>query len=128
MARWGRPLLWIATAIVIALVTFPYHYGPLRAALDQPQPTAPVVAQPAAQLSTVELKVSGMTCGDCADMVKERLSKLEGVKAATVDYKSGDVKVEFDAKKTTPEKIVAAFNDGSGGFKAQLAKPKAKRG
>lgn len=80
------------------------------------------------QVTQCALKVSGMTCGGCADQVKERLLKLEGVKTATVDYKTGDVQVEYDAKKTTPEKIEAAFNKGSGGFKAQLAKPKAKRG
>jgi Cu+-exporting ATPase len=79
------------------------------------------------QITQCALKVSGMTCGGCAEIVMQRLVKLEGVKAATVDYKSGDVQVEYDAKKTTPEKIVNAFNDGSGGFKAQLAKAKAKR-
>jgi copper chaperone CopZ len=125
VARWGRPLLWMATVVVVALVTFPYYYAPLRTAFDKPSRTTGAAGQPA-ELSAVELKVSGMTCGGCADMVKQRLVKLEGVKAATVDYKSGDVQVEFDAKKTTPEKIVAAFNDGSPGFKAQLAKPKAK--
>ncbi len=80
------------------------------------------------QITQCALKVSGMTCGGCAGTVKEKLLKLEGVKAAAVDYKTGDVQVEYDAKKTTPEKIVTAFNEGSGGFKAQVAKPKANRG
>ncbi len=76
------------------------------------------------QITQCALKVSGMTCGGCAEAVKQRLLKLEGVKTATVDYKTGDVQVEFDAKKTTPEKIVNAFNDGSGGFKAKIADEK----
>ena len=79
------------------------------------------------QITQCALKVSGMTCGGCADMVKKRLLKLDGIKAATVDHKTGDVQVEYDTKQTTPEKIVVAFNEGSGGFKAELAKPEAKR-
>jgi len=74
------------------------------------------------QITQCALKVSGMTCGGCADQVKQRLVKLEGVKSATVDYKTGDVQVDYDAKKTDPEKIVAAFNEGSGGFQAKLGR------
>ena len=36
--------------------------------------------------------------------------KLEGVKTAKVDFETGEAQVEFDSKKITPEKIVAAFN------------------
>lgn len=79
------------------------------------------------QITQCALKVSGMTCGGCADMVKKRLLKLDGVKAATVDHKTGDVRVEYDSKQTSAEKIVEVFNEGSGGFKAELSKPKAKR-
>lgn len=78
------------------------------------------------QITQCALKVSGMTCGGCAEAVKQRLLKLEGVRSATVDYKTGDVQVEYEAKKTTPEKIEAAFNDGSGGFKAKLSDKKEK--
>jgi len=80
------------------------------------------------QITQCALRVSGMTCGGCADQVKQRLVKLDGVKSATVDYKTWDVQVEYDAKKTDPEKIVAAFNDGSGGFKAKLGKVQEKAG
>ncbi len=76
------------------------------------------------QIAQCALKVSGMTCGGCADQVKDRLVKLEGVKSAAVDYKTGDVKVEYDTKKTTPEKIVAAFNEGKGSFQAKVAEKK----
>lgn len=79
------------------------------------------------QITQCALKVSGMTCGGCADMVKKRLLKLGGIKAATVDHKTGDVQVEYDTKQTNPKKIVEAFNKGSGGFKAELSKPEAKR-
>jgi mercuric ion transport protein len=70
MVRRGRPLLWIATVIIVALVAFPYYYAPLHSALDKPRQAAPVAARPA-ELSTVELKVSGMTCGACAVGVRK---------------------------------------------------------
>ncbi|MCL6480255.1 MAG: cation transporter [Firmicutes bacterium] len=73
------------------------------------------------------LKVSGMSCGGCAEAVQQRLLKLDGVKAATANHKTGEVQVEYDPKKTSPEKIVSAFNEGNSGFKAEWVKPKTKR-
>ncbi len=83
-------------------------------------------ASTALQLTQCAFKVSGMTCGGCAGMVEQGLRKVEGVKEAKVDWKSGDVKVKYDEKTTTPEKIVAAFNKKNPGFRAELPKPKDK--
>ncbi len=71
------------------------------------------------------LKVSGMTCGGCAGMVENGLLKLDGVKTAKVDFKTGAVRVVYDSKKTRPEKIVAAFNQANPGFRAEQSKPSA---
>jgi copper chaperone CopZ len=78
------------------------------------------------QVAQCALKVSGMTCGGCAGMVEKSLLKLEGVTTAKVDYKTGEAQVEFDSKKTTPEKIVAAFNHVNSGFRVAQSKPSAK--
>ena len=107
----------VFAAMVVALVT---SFG--WAAQQASEPTSTKL-----QITQCALKVSGMTCEGCAEAVKARLLKLEGVKAATVNHKTGAVTVEYDAKKTSPEKIVSAFNEGSGGFKAELAKPAPKR-
>jgi Cu+-exporting ATPase len=73
------------------------------------------------QVTQCALKVSGMTCGGCAAMVEKGLLKLEGVTTAKVDYNTGEAQLQFDAKKTTPEKIVGAFNEANSGFRvAQL--------
>lgn len=111
------------TLVLVAIVLLFFAGAGLASQEKQGEPASTKL-----QITQCALKVTGMTCGGCADKVKERLLKLEGVKTATVDYKTGDVQVEYDAKKTTPEKIEAVFNEGSGGFKAQLAKPKTKRG
>jgi len=78
------------------------------------------------QVTQCALKVSGMTCGGCAGMVEKSLLKLEGVTTAKVDYKTGEAQVEFDSKKITPEKIVAAFNQANSGFRVAQSKPSAK--
>jgi copper chaperone CopZ len=67
------------------------------------------------QVTQCALKVRGMTCGGCAAMVEKGLLKLEGVTTAKVDYNTGEAQLQFDAKKTTPEKIVAAFNQVNSG-------------
>jgi len=74
------------------------------------------------QVTRCALKVNGMICGGCAGMVEKRLLKLEGVRAAKVEFKTGEAQVEFDPKKTTPEKIVAAFNQANSGFRVEKTK------
>ncbi len=78
------------------------------------------------QVTQCALKVSGMTCGGCAGMVEKGLLKLDGVKTAKVDFKTGGVQLVYDSKKTTPEKIVTAFNQANPGFRAEQSEPSTK--
>jgi Cu+-exporting ATPase len=78
------------------------------------------------RLTQCALRVSGMTCGGCAGMVEKSLLKLDGVTTAKVDCKTGEAQVQFDSKKTTPEKIVTAFNEVNSGFRVEQSKPGAK--
>lgn len=78
------------------------------------------------QLAQCGLKVSGMTCAGCAGAVEDGLLKVPGVKAAKVDAAKGEAKVEYDSKKTTPGKIVGAFNEQSSGFRVELSDSKKK--
>lgn len=117
IARWGRPLLWIATVMVAALVTFPYYYGPLRAAFDKPQQSTSAAATPA-QLSTVELKVSGMTCSGCAVSVRNALLEIPGVASAFVDHEAGRATVQYDPVRASTTQLIKAINKT--GYKASL--------
>jgi copper chaperone CopZ len=114
VARWGRPLLWMATVVVVALVTFPYYYAPLRAAFDKPGQT-PAASDPA-QLSTVELKVMGMTCEGCAVGVRNALLETPGVASASVDFAAGRATVQYDPSKASTAQLIEAVNKA--GFKA----------
>ena len=47
---------------------------------------------------SVELNVSGMTCGHCAASVTEEINKIGGVSDVAVDVPTGAVTVTSDAE------------------------------
>jgi copper chaperone CopZ len=61
------------------------------------------------EMTTVELKVKGMTCPHCEMRVKKALEAVSGVKSAKPDHKSGTVVVEADSVST--DALVKAVND-----------------
>jgi len=63
------------------------------------------VPSPAA---TVTLTISGMHCEGCADGIKAMLKRTEGVMKADVSYEQKQAVVEYDAARTSPEKIMEA--------------------
>jgi Cu+-exporting ATPase len=103
---------------------FSMHAPSLSWSEQGPESGQPATAK--LQVTQCALKVSGMTCGGCAGAVKQALLKLDGVRAATVDYQTGAAKVEYDSKKTSPVKIVAAFNQAGSNFRVGVSKPNAK--
>ena len=91
------------------------------------QKKQPGLATAQLQLAQCALKVSGMKCGGCAETVKQGLLRVHGVKAAKVDFKTSNVEVEYDSRKTTPEKIVGAFNQSNPGYRAELTRPQPRK-
>jgi mercuric ion binding protein len=65
---------------------------------------------------TASFNIEGMTCAmGCAKTIEGKLSGLEGVTKATVDFEHKTAKVEYDSAKQSPEKIaetVEAVADG----------------
>ncbi len=109
-----RPLLWLATLAVAALAFFPAYGGKLvgggRAV------AAPVAT---AELKTAELKISGMVCEACADVVKHKLMETPGVAQADVNYAAGHATVKYDPTRAAPTQLVEAVN--ATGHRASLA-------
>ena len=52
---------------------------------------------------TLQLHVTGMTCGGCENAVKRTLSKLDGVDEVTASHAAAQVGVTYD-----PERVTAA--------------------
>ena len=61
---------------------------------------------PNATYAKAEFTVNGMTCEiGCAKTIEKKLSNLDGVKFASVNFNEKLAKVEFDEAKVTPEII-----------------------
>jgi copper chaperone CopZ len=55
--------------------------------------------------------------------VEAALKKIAGVKSAKANMKTASAKVDFDPGKTSPQRIVQAFNQNNGGgYKAAVMK------
>ena len=65
------------------------------------------------KLTTVEIKVEGMTCTGCENTVTNAIMELSGINHAKLSHIDGNAIVEFDSSKTNKDAIVDAIN-GSG--------------
>ena len=61
-------------------------------------------------MNTINLHVSGMTCGNCVKHVDRAIRAVPGVQHVHVDLNSGVVLVEGDSS-TTSASIMAALNE-----------------
>ncbi|MCF6131777.1 heavy-metal-associated domain-containing protein [Flavobacterium wongokense] len=78
---------------------------------------------------TASFKIDGMTCAmGCAKTIETKLSNLEGVQKATVDFDKKEATVEFDATVLTPEKLTKAVETTGDGetYKVSGMKTKGK--
>jgi copper chaperone CopZ len=70
--------------------------------------------------ASVTLTVSGMHCEGCASGITAMLKRTEGVVKADVSYEERRAIVDYDAAKTSPEKIVEVIEKL--GYKAAIKK------
>ena len=59
------------------------------------------------KLETASFTIEGMTCPmGCAATIEQKLSKMDGVDKAKVDFDSKTATISFDPSKQTPESFV----------------------
>ena len=63
-------------------------------------------------METINLTVSGMTCGACVKHVEKAISSIAGVQKVEVDLASGAVKVEGNLSQKVAQIIAALKEDG----------------
>lgn len=81
----------------------------------------------AAKPETASFKIEGMTCAmGCAKTIESKLSKLDGVQKATVDYDKKEATVEYDAAVLTPEKLTKAIEATGDGETYKVSEMKTK--
>jgi copper chaperone len=67
-------------------------------------------------MKTEVIRTTGMHCNGCEMNAQELVSELPGIKKVKADHKKGEVKVEYDEKKTNIEDIKKKITEA--GFKA----------
>ena len=76
----------------------------------------------AADGTKMKFAVTGMSCGNCSDVVTSVLNAIKGVNAVAVSHADSVAMVAFDEKKTNVDALIEAVN-GIGKFKASDAQP-----
>ena len=81
----------------------------------------------AAKPETASFKIDGMTCAmGCAKTIETKLSKMEGVQKATVDFDKKEATVDFDAAVLTKEQIAKTVESTGDGETYKASEIKAK--
>ena len=62
-------------------------------------------------MKTTRLKISGMTCGHCAETVEKALRNRTGVRNATVQLDACAAEVEYEEREVAPEQLIAAVEE-----------------
>ena len=70
-------------------------------------------------MTTLELEISGMSCGHCVNAVKSALQELDGVDVKKVEI--GAATVDYDPSRSSPAAIENAIEDA--GYQAGPAAP-----
>ena len=60
-------------------------------------------------MQTETLKVTGMTCGGCVDVVTRALVAVDGVHNVNVSLANGEAKVDFDESMTSIDNLELAI-------------------
>ncbi len=110
--RLAKPLLWLATLVMLALALFPQYGNKLIAARQVPSRAS------AAALQVSHLKISRMECEVCAGAIQRRLLETPGVAEAHVEYPAGVATVKYDPAKTNAASLIETVNNM--GYKASL--------
>lgn len=132
IGRFNQMILWMATIAVVAIAAFPYYTGYIVSALDRQPPPTTEINQPNAVTDnivnenkdesaaaesesqtrqTIVIAVEGMTCEGCAAQLNVALKRLKGVISAEANYPQKNVKVVYNPKQVTVERIKKAIYD-----------------
>lgn len=76
---------------------------------------------------TASFRIDGMTCAiGCAGTIQKKLSGMDGVQKATVDFDKKQATVEFDAAVLTQEELTKAVETTGDGETYKVSQMKTK--
>src|SRR6266478_4133930 len=122
-AKGGKVVLWVATALAVALAALPLYAGAVARLLHAEG--AGLAGSPGANVASLKVKVPSMDCAACAVNIQRALRKEEGVARAEVIFKTKEAVIEYDPARISPDRIVKVINET--GFKAEPLAKKEKQ-
>ena len=76
-----------------------------------------------ATIAKAEFKIDGMTCAiGCAKTIEKKLSEMEGVKSASVNFEKETAMVEYDEAKVNTESLEKTVTGASAQYKVSEMK------
>ena len=66
-------------------------------------------------MNTIQLSITGMTCGGCVNSVQNVLAALPGVQSVNVTLTPGQADVVYDTARITPDELIQAVVDAGFG-------------
>ena len=107
--RGARVTLWITTVLAVGLAVYPLLLdGDARAGETN-----------AAAAATSRLKISGMDCPECTEMIAKRVKQVPGVVSVSIDYETAIAMVRHDDRAGVLNASIAAVK--AAGFRAEVA-------
>lgn len=113
VSKWNKMVLWLATGVVLIMAAFPSLSSVI---LRTTQSSAPVAVTDG-NSAVLKVKIPSMDCAACAVSIQTQLRQQPGVVTANVTYDTKEAVVQYDTRKLSPEKIIAAIDET--GFRAE---------
>ena len=101
----SKTFLLLVTLFAALMIAFPSY-----ATIFFPKNKKSSVVVEKSNTRTVELNISGMGCKACEEEVNHEVNKLPGIIQSDVSYENKNASIQFDASKTTEQKIIDAVN------------------
>ena len=67
-------------------------------------------------MQTEHLRVTGMTCGGCTSKVTHALEAISGVIDVEVSLTAGEATVQYDERRTSPDRLKVAIAEAGYGI------------
>ncbi len=101
----SKLFLSFITVFAISMTFFPYYSSAFYST-----PKKNIIVVNNANIKTINLKITGMTCSSCEEHINHTVNQLNGVLNAKSSYENGNAVIEFDKTKTTKNEIEKAIN------------------
>jgi mercuric ion transport protein len=97
--RGGRVALWLSSVVIAGLAAYPFMFA-----------TTPAQSQTIG-VAEIKLRVTGMSCESCTNILARRLKRVAGVSSVEVDFAQSLATVTHDGTRDPSSELVSAVED-----------------